>query len=223
MKTTIISLLLGTLFMVFPSPERMAENGSQKYAEAMQKHIHMVDTGLTVNTFISAANTFERIAGAEKKEWLPAYYAAYSYLNAAMATKNLDKIDVYCDKAESLLVTSGEKENAEQSEILCLYALAYTSRIRVDMFSRGLDYITIAEKLLNEAAEADPSNPRSYYLRARNVMGRPRQFGGGLEAALPLLQVAKEKFDTRPHDANSLLPDWGRKRIKEILVAAEGK
>lgn len=222
MKITIISLLLGTLFMAFPSPETTAGNGSKKYTEAMQKHIHIVDTAQTVNTFISSANFFERIAGAEKKEWLPAYYAAYSYLNAAMGTKDLDKVDVYCDKAESLLAEAGEKDEADESEILCLIALSYTTRIRVDMFARGLEYVTISEKLLNEATAADPSNPRSHYLRARNLMGRPKQFGGGLEASLPLLQLANDKYEARPHEENSLLPDWGRKRTKEILsVAAE--
>jgi hypothetical protein len=220
MKITIISLLLGTLFIAFSDPEAGPEKGSKKYNQAMQAQIHLVDTAKTVNSFIAAANTFERIASAEKKEWLPAYYAAYSYLNAAMATRDLDKVDAYCDKAESLLVTSGEKKSADQSEILCLYALAYTTRIRVDMFGRGLEYITMAEKLLKDATEADPTNPRSYYLRARNVMGRPKQFGGGLEAGLPLLKIAGQRFDAKPHETKSLLPNWGRKRTKEILNAA---
>jgi len=220
MKVTIISLLFSTFFITFSSPETGAENGSKKYNAAMLKQIHMVDTAKAVTSFISAANTFERIASAEKNEWLPAYYAAYSYLNAAMGTKDIDKIDIYCDKAESLLAEAGEKEGAEESEILCLIALAYTARIRVDMFGRGLEYVTISEKLLNEATEADPTNPRSYSLRARNVMGRPKQFGGGLKAGLPLLQLANEKFEAKPHQEGSLLPDWGRKRTVEILSVA---
>lgn len=219
MKTILLSLLCG--FTAFSIADTGA--GSGKYTETMQKYIHVLDTANNLSTFISAANTFERIAGAEKKEWLPAYYAAYSYLNAAMATKDLDQVDTFCDKAESLLSAAGEKENAEESEILCLISLAYTARIRVDMFGRGLEYSMMADKLLSEAAEINPQNPRVFYLRARLTMGRPKQFGGGLEAGLPMLKIAAEKFAAAPNDEESLLPDWGRKQTASILARTTGK
>jgi len=192
-----------------------------KYQEAMQKYIHLIDTANTVPSFLEAANFFERIAKAEPTEWLPEYYAAYSYLNAAMTTDDLDVVDDYCDKAEGLLAGSGSVEGADQSEILCLFSLAYTVRIKVDMFGRGMQNTDISMKLLKEAAELNPANPRVYYLRARLIVGRPKQFGGGLEAGLPLLQVASQHYAKVPHVDGSLLPDWGRKITASLLARAK--
>ncbi|MFT5998473.1 MAG: hypothetical protein ACI81P_000926 [Neolewinella sp.] len=218
-------LLLTLLLFTFSAPAFCApENGgSEKYRATMKEYIHLVDTAVTEVSFIRAANTFNRIAQAEQKEWLPAYYAAYSYLNAAMATEEIDQIDVYCDQAEVFLATALEIPGADESEILCLASLSYTARIRVEMFARGMSYSAEADKLLIEANTIKNTNPRVAYLQARLVMGRPKQFGGGVKMGLPLLRVAGKKFAAAPHEAESLLPDWGRKRTLEILAATAGK
>lgn len=213
----VLSLLLFTLSApVFCAAEN---GGSEKYRATMQKYIHLVDTATTEATMMRAANSFERIAAVEAEEWLPKYYAAYSYLNMAMGTKDLDLVDVYCDKALHLIALAGDIAGADESELLCLASLAAVTRIRVDVFLRGMEYSAKAENLLREAGKANPVNPRVSYLQARLVIGRPKQFGGGLEAGLPKLREAAEKFDHQPHPAESLLPDWGRKRTAEILAA----
>ncbi|MEM9527724.1 MAG: hypothetical protein AAGA31_14010 [Bacteroidota bacterium] len=231
MKNLLIFFLL---FSTFSAPaasalmdlEQVLEDngGSEKYRALMQELIQLVDTAKTEASIMRAANTFERIAVAETDEWLPGYYAAYCYLNLAMATKDLDRVDPYRDKALHLINSVGEIEGADESELLCLASLAATSGLRVDMFARGLEYSAQAESLLRAAGEANPENPRVAYLQARLIIGRPKQFGGGLQAGLPTLRLAAQKFAENPHPSASLLPDWGRKRTVEILeaVAAEG-
>lgn len=218
-------LLLTLLLIACAAPAYSApENGgSEKYRATMRKYINLVDTATTEASIMRAANTFERIAAAEKEEWLPAYYAAYSYVNLAMATADLDKVDIYCDKALQLITAAGEIEDVQESELLCLASLVAVSRIRVDMFVRGLEYSAKAENLLREAGKADADNPRVEYLQSRLIIGRPEQFGGGLAAGLPKLREAAEKFENNPHPENSLLPDWGRKRTIEILAAVAAK
>lgn len=213
-------LVLTLLLSAFSAPAFCAsENGgSDKYRATMKEYIHLVDTATTEASMMRAANTFERIAAAEAEEWLPNYYAAFSYLNIAMATKDLDMVDVYCDKALNLITLAVEIAGADESELLCLASMAAVARIRVDMFIRGLEYSAKAENLLREAGKANAANPRVNYLEARLVMGRPKQFGGGLEAGLPKLREAAEKFNNHPHPDESLLPDWGRKRTGEILA-----
>ena len=51
---------------------------SDKYVAAMQKNIAAIDTSFrTPPALLALANNFERIAVAEKNQWLPYYYAAF--------------------------------------------------------------------------------------------------------------------------------------------------
>ena len=53
---------------------------SKKFIKSMEKNIASMDTCKTQSSFQKLANSFERIGNAEKKEWLPFYYSAYSYI-----------------------------------------------------------------------------------------------------------------------------------------------
>jgi hypothetical protein len=216
MKASIILLFFFPLLGSAATPAPPT-GGKDKYQAIMRKHIELIDTAVTESSFIKAANTFERVAKAEPTEWLPPYYAAYGYLNAAMVTQDLDRVDMYCDQAEALLLQAEELEGAEPSEISCLLALSSSLRIRVDLFARGMEYSALSDHWLAEAERADPDNPRIHYLRGHNLLGRPKQFGGGSAPARPYFELAKQKFDARPLPADSLDPDWGRKKIEIIL------
>ncbi|MEJ7671851.1 MAG: hypothetical protein WKF59_03885 [Chitinophagaceae bacterium] len=49
------------------------------------------------------ANNFERIADAEKTQWLPYYYAAYCNVMNAFMEQDKTKVDAIADKAEELI------------------------------------------------------------------------------------------------------------------------
>src|SRR6476619_5575761 len=50
---------------------------SEKYVGAMKKNIAELDSAHDATHLSELANNFERIADAEKTQWLPYYYAAY--------------------------------------------------------------------------------------------------------------------------------------------------
>jgi len=55
---------------------------SDKYTKAMEALVPSIDTTRSYDGLITLANSFERIANAEKTQWLPFYYAALANLNA---------------------------------------------------------------------------------------------------------------------------------------------
>jgi hypothetical protein len=56
---------------------------SDKYKDAMKTNIALLDSIRGNGNGIELANKFERIGDAEKTQWLPYYYAAYSTITQA--------------------------------------------------------------------------------------------------------------------------------------------
>ena len=91
---------------------------SEKYIKAMEPKVAMLDSNNTVDSWKDLANTFERIAGAEKTQWEPYYYAAYCTLMAGNLSMPQDGSfeDIFCttdpmaDKAEQLINKAAELE-----------------------------------------------------------------------------------------------------------------
>src|SRR5688572_905687 len=77
---------------------------SSKYEVAMKNNIAAIDTSYrNPADLISLSNTFERIAVAEKSQWLPYYYAALTQVNYGFMQKDKSKTDPIADKAEALI------------------------------------------------------------------------------------------------------------------------
>ena len=95
---------------------------NEKYMKAMEALVPAIDTTHSIDGLISLANSFERIANAEKTQWLPYYYAALCNINAAnmyFAQQQMDKVDPLADKAEPLVMKAEELEK-NNSEVYCL-------------------------------------------------------------------------------------------------------
>src|ERR1051325_667366 len=88
-----------------------------RYTASMEALVKMIDTAATGITYVGASNAFERIANAEKKEWLPYYYAAYTQVQAGfMGAVAKDKIDDVCDRAD-MLIAKADSLSPNNSEI----------------------------------------------------------------------------------------------------------
>jgi hypothetical protein len=75
--------------------------------------------------------------------------------------------------------------------------------------NRGIIYIDKMNQALDKALELNPDNPRVYYLRATMTFHMPEAYGGGAAKALPLYQMAIEKFTTfKPK--SEISPNWGK-------------
>ena len=149
----------------------------------------------------------------ETDEWLPLYYAAYSFIVMSYIDQDVDKKDPYLDKAQHFL-DKAFKIAPEESELFALQAFLYPSRITVDPMNRGMEYMGKMNEALDKAIKLNPENPRSYYLRAITLLNMPEQYGGGAKVARPLFEKAKEKFD-KFEPASPIHPDWG-KEVNEM-------
>lgn len=162
---------------------------------------------------------FERIAVANKKAWLPNYYAAHINLLQHWAAKGegcspcLEKVDNFLSLAEEV-----EPKN---SEVLTLRASYYQAMLNMYPM-RAPFYGPKAGNLLEAAMKADPNNPRAASLMGQNLYYTPSMFGGGADKAKPYLERSVKLFEAEAavSSRNPLLPHWGAARAKAMLTTA---
>ena len=146
MKKTILSLSLFLFGMT-----AFAQNA--QYNTAMKGFMSKMGSAKTTEAYQTVANGFERIAAAEPNEWLPKYYAAFSYVMQAMQETDKSKVDAIVDLAEKNV---SEAQSLSQSEeLICLSALCKSARINVDPMSRGMKYGSASAQLLEEAKKME--------------------------------------------------------------------
>ncbi|MFI5150334.1 MAG: tetratricopeptide repeat protein [Bacteroidia bacterium] len=193
---------------------------NKRFTASMEKNIKMMDTCKSAPSYQQVANGFERIANAEKKEWLPSYYASLCHVFMATSMTG-DKIDEYCDIAERF-ATKADSLSPNNSEIYALKALIYSSRIGVNPMLRGAKFGGMSGEASAKAKELDPSNPRPYLLQAQGKYYTPPQFGGGKDKALPLFEEAVKKYDAFKL-ISPINPNWGKERAKMLLEECQKK
>lgn len=189
---------------------------SEKFTAAMKKNISMIDSAFnSPDAFLGLANNFERIASAEKTQWLPYYYAAYCRLNYGFMQKDPSGDDVIADKAAEL-IKAADSLRPGNSEISCLKSMMATMRLMVNPQQRYMQYGPMSDNFLNKAKEQDPTNPRPHLLKGQNLKYTPEMFGGGCKTAKPELEAAAEKFNAfKP--ASDIDPNWG-KAYNEMML-----
>lgn len=189
---------------------------SEKYMAAMKNNIAAIDTSFkNPQNLLGLANNFERIASAEKNQWLPYYYAALCQVNYSYMEEDKSKVDAIADKA-TLLINKADSLQPDNSEISCIKSMIASSHMMVNPMQRYMEYGQVSASELENAMKQDPSNPRPYYLKGQGLKYTPEQFGGGCKTAAPLLQTAMDKF-TAFKPASDLVPNWGMKRTEMLL------
>lgn len=190
-----------------------------KFVKAMEKNIAMIDTASSLSSFQSIANSFERIANAEKDKWLPYYYSAYLLTISSFVDTITQSKDTYLDKAEQLTMIADSLE-PDNSEIYTLRGMIAQGRLVVDPQNRWMKYGQLSSNYLKKAKELDPTNPRPDYLNGQSVLNTPAQFGGGVEKALPILKESEEKFKNFEPES-SIHPNWGETTLQQVLQNIE--
>ena len=192
---------------------------SEKYVKAMEALVSAVDTTHSQDGLTELANSFERIATAEKTQWLPFYYAALCNINKAnmyYQAQEVDKIDPLMDKAEPML-TKAEELEKNNSEIFCLKKMLNTGKMMADPMNRYMTYGPAATEALETAEGLNPENPRVYLLKGIDKFYTPEQFGGSKTEAKKLFEEANKKFEAfKP--ASSIHPSWGMGQVKYFLT-----
>lgn len=213
----LIAVCIATCFLISAGAQ------SDKYVKAMEKLVPAVDTLWDADGLKTLSNSFERIAEAEKTQWLPYYYAALTRINAgyAMSFKNgemggnASETDPEADKAESLL-NKADGLSPNNSEIYIVKKLLATLRLIGDPMSRYMTYGPEAAQALAKAKELDPNNPRVTLQEGLDLMNTPEQFGGSKENGRKLLEEAVKKFESYT-PASSIHPSWGLTSAKYYL------
>ncbi|HEX6849122.1 MAG TPA: hypothetical protein VF144_19190 [Chitinophagaceae bacterium] len=217
MKKTI--LIFTTILVAGWSIAQMPE----KFVKAMEAKIALLDSANTVEELTDLANAFERIADAEKNQWLPYYYAAFCNASAGtlagavgdMMAAKADKTDPYADKADQQ-IKKAEDLSRGNSEIFIVKKMIATLRMLGDPMNRYMTYGPEAQAMLEEARKSNPDNPRVYLLEGQDKFYTPEQFGGSKTEAKILFEKAQALYGTFKPETN-IHPNWGKSQIGYFL------
>lgn len=188
-----------------------------KFESGMQKGLEQLSTSKTAEDMGLASAFFERVADAEKDKWLPYYYAAYTNLLTGWMNPKADK-DKVAEKTRDLI---GKAEAIERNaEIYCLRQMVAVQQMTVDPMTRWQTYGTEAKQALDNAKQADATNPRIYFLDAQTLMNTPEAFGGGKAVAKKLFEKSVELFKTF-QPASPMHPNWGKEEAQKLLAACQ--
>jgi hypothetical protein len=194
---------------------------SEKYTKAMQDKVGAVDSTRNPDALKDLSAAFERIADAEKTQWLPYYYAALTQVNAGYmssmnAAPDASVVDPLADKAESLL-NKAEALSKDNSEIFVVKKMIATLRMFADPMTRYMTYGQAAQQALEKAKKLNAENPRVYLLEGQDKFYTPEQFGGSKEKAKELFEEALKKYETfKP--ASDIDPNWGKTTLQYFIA-----
>lgn len=209
MKTLFIftlALLVNTLAFANPA-----------YEKAMKQQIEALEAASTQAEYLAVANAFERIAQKETTEWLPLYYASYSYLNVGSVDRSmsLDEKDKYFAKASEIADKAAEIRE-DHSEITALKGYITMAKLSADAANRGQSLSPLAMQLFNQSIAQNPENPRALYLLGRMQYGMAQFFGQGTEDACKLVKQSVALFEAQP-DEETIYPSWGEASAKAMI------
>jgi hypothetical protein len=190
---------------------------SEKYVAGMKANIAAIDTSFkNPQSLLDLSNKFERIAVAEKNQWLAYYYAAFCQVNYSYMEKDKTKVDAIADKATEL-IDKADALQPNNSEISCIKSMIASSHMMVNPMQRYQEYGPEAQSFLEAAMQQDPANPRPEYLKGQGLKFTPEQFGGGCATAKPVLQSALDKY-AKFVPASEIHPNWGKQRTEAMIA-----
>lgn len=189
---------------------------SDKYMSAMKANISMLDSVMIKNNSAELANNFDRIANAEKSQWLPYYYAAYATILGGYSSADHANNYAIADKAEQLINKADSLLGKENSETAVIKSMIATAHMMQDPQSRYMTYGAASNDYIEQAKSLDPTNPRPVLLEAQSKFYTPEQFGGGKAVAKEYFDKAKMLNDNFKPE-NELSPKWGNSALQYFL------
>ena len=190
-------------------------NGQSQFEQGMGRAFSLWEEGK--NTEASAM--FERIASAEKDNWLPNYYVALVNTTTAFATKDKDQVNALLTKAQSALDVELNKY-PNNVELLVMQAMIHTAWIAFDPMTNGMKLSGKVMEIYAKAEQIESSNPRVVFSKAEFEMGSARFFGTDTKPICAQIEKAIELFATfKPQTV--FHPNWGLERAQEAAKACK--
>ncbi len=185
------------------------------YEQGMGKAFSLWSEGK--NTEASAM--FERIASAEKENWLPNYYVALVNTTSAFGTKDKNQMNALLTKAQSFLDIELAK-SPNNAELLVMQAMIHTAWITADPMTNGMKLSGKVMELYGKAEQIDPNNPRVVFGKAEFEMGSAQFFGTDTKPICTQIVKSIELFaNFKPESV--FHPKWGLERAQETLKMCE--
>ena len=184
-----------------------------KFDKGMEKAFLLWRSGNTDE----ASNLFERIAAAEKENWLPDYYvgqlqilhcwANFEKRDEAMLKSRLDKAQEYIN---TMLTKDHDTPYAKQ-----LQAQLYTVWVAYDGMKYGMQYAGKVSELYAKALTQEPENPIFIFNKAEWDMGSAKFMGQDPTPYCKEVEKAIALFkDFKPKTA--FHPTYGLERAEQV-------
>ena len=160
-----------------------------------------------------ASSMFERIASAEKDNWLPNYYVALVNTTTAFRTKDKEQMNLLLSKAQKALDAEMDK-NPNNAELLVMQAMIHTAWIAFDPMTNGQKLSGTVMELYGKAQAIAPENPRVVFCKAEFEIGGAKFWGTDTKPMCAQIEKAIGLFATfKPETPFS--PKWGLERALE--------
>ncbi|MFD0993065.1 tetratricopeptide repeat protein [Tenacibaculum geojense] len=181
-----------------------------KYEKGMQKAFSLWQA----NKITEASQLFERIANAEKQNWLPAYYVATIEITSSFGVKEEAVLDAKLKKAQTFL-DKASAISPKNPEIIINQALLNTAYIAFDGQKYGMTLSQKNNQLYSEALSLAPKNPRVILGKAEWDMGAAQFFGQSTEPYCKDVVKALALFEEEK--LPKFYPSYGKQRAEEII------
>jgi hypothetical protein len=163
-----------------------------------------------------ASALFERIAAAEKNNYLPNYYVAMVNTSAAFTINDKQKINDLLTKAQTALDTEMAKDQ-KNSELYCVQALIHTAWIVSDPMTNGMKLSAKTMETYEIALKLDPNNPRAVFGKADFAINGAKWTGADTKPLCIEVERSIALFENfKP--STPFAPTWGIDRAKQALA-----
>lgn len=168
------------------------------------------------NKSTEAAAMFERIAAAEKTNWLPYYYVALVNTTDAFQTQDKDKIAALLAKAQEATDNALDL-SPHNAELLVMQAMIHTAWIVADPMTNGMKLSGTVNEIYARAMKIAPDNPRVVFHKAEFEIGGARYFGKDIKPMCAEIERAVALFaNFKPE--TQFHPNWGKERAEQALA-----
>lgn len=182
-----------------------------QYEQGMGKALGLWKEGKSTE----ASALFERIASAEKDNYLPNYYVALINTTEAFNPANKDKITSLLAKANAALDIELAK-TPNNVELLVVQAMAKTALLASDPMTYGMSLSPKISEIYMHASLLAPENPRVVLCKAEFDMGGAKWTGADVKEICSRLQKSLDLFAKfKPETPFS--PSWGLDRAQEAM------
>lgn len=197
-----------TLFIFFMCNAISAQS---QYETGMKKAFSLWEE----NQPTEASAMFERIAAAEKNNWLPLYYVALVNTTEAFKTQDKQTVSALLAKAQSAQ-ESAAALSSNNAELLVMQAMINTAWIVADPMANGMKLSAPTKELYAKAIIIAPNNPRVVLNKAQFEIGSARFFGKDTKPMCAEIERSISLFaNFKPETPFS--PKWGKERAEEAL------